>query len=122
MPALNEEQLRLFTQYVSRTVQNNQEIHPSDMPPVITMIQLLADRGLWITGEQMETVCDSLHSLANRDVETSPELREYLRHVASAFEFEIRHRERGEQMWRRPYNLIAGDIISERDIDYSETT
>lgn len=122
MPALNERQLELFTNYVSSTVQNNQEIHPSDMPQVMTMFQLLAERGVWISEEQIDRVCDSLHSLGNPDADTSEALRDYLRHIASAFEFIVRHRQRGEQMWKRPYHLIADDIIDERDVEYSQTT
>lgn len=120
MPELTDRQLELFTNYARTTVQNNQEIHPSDMPPLITMLQLLADRGFWVSGEQMEHVCDSLRSLGNRDTRTSQALRDYLRHIASGFEFQIRHRGEG-QRWGRSYRSIAEDIISEQDVEYSNT-
>ena len=115
MPKLNEKQLKQFQRYVSVTIQNNLEIHPSDMPPVITMFELLADRGLWVSEEQVDSVCDSLHSLSNREAKTSEILRDYLRHVASAFEFLVRHQDESRR-YKRPYQDFAEDIVHERDI------
>ena len=118
--ALNENQLKLFTKFVSITVQNNQEIHPSDMPPVVEMFKLLADRGYYVTHDQIDIICESLHSLANRALKTSEELREYLKHVASTFHFYAMQL-KGVLRYKRSATSIADDIVSENDVEYSET-
>lgn len=116
---LNETQLQLFTKYLSITVQNNQEVHPSDMPPVVMMFKLLADKGYFVTDGQIDQICDSLHSLANREISTSDYLKEFLKDVASTFHYFVRQTEEG-QRYKRSFTSIANDIISENNIEYSE--
>lgn len=117
---LNETQLGLFTRYLSTTVQNNQEVHPSDMPQVIMMFKLLADKGYFVTDEQIDQICNQLHSLANRDIQTSDDLKEFLKDVAATFQFYARQSEE-PQMYKRSFSSIANDIISENFVEYSET-
>ena len=121
MVRLNKKQLELFTKYLSTAILNNQEIHPSDMPPVVSMFKLLADRDLSVSDEQIDTICESLHSLANREVPTSDFLRDFLKNVAAGFRFYVEHPDLIER-FKRPSSLIADDILSGNDIEYSETS
>lgn len=115
---LNNNQLELLQNYCSRTVQNNQEIHPSDMPQVVSMFRLLAEKGYVITEPQVNVICDSLHSLANKDIPTSDDLRDYLQSVAEIYWFQVNGPKEGN--FKRNILKIADDIVSERDIEYSE--
>ena len=115
---ISETQLKLLKKYCSRTVQNNQEIHPSDMPQVVSMFRLLAEKGYVITGSQVDSICDSLHSLANKDIPTSDELRDYLHTVAEIYHYQVNGPREGN--FKRNILKIAEDIISEKEIEYSE--
>lgn len=118
---LNDTQLQLFSKYLSTTIQNNQEIHPSDMPPTAIMFKLLADQGYIVTERQIDESCNSLHSLSDQTTPTSKELEAYLNEMASVFENYARQLERG-QHYKRSFTLIANDIISENDVEYSEAS
>lgn len=115
---LNNSQLELLKNYCSATVQNNQEIHPSDMPQVVSMFRLLAEKGYTITATQIDSICESLHSLANRDIPTSDDLRDYLHTVAEIYEYQVNGPHKGN--FKRNILKIADDIISENKIEYSE--
>lgn len=118
---LNDRQLELLTKFCSTTVQNNQEVHASDMPQVIEMFRLLAEKDYIVTETQVDTICNSLHSLANREVETSNYLREFMKSVATAFSYLVIYPQTTGP-FRRSSQLIADDIISENDVEYSETS
>lgn len=119
--SLNENQLKLLTNYVSGVVQNNQEVHPSDMPPVIAMFKLLSDRNYVVSDEQIDTICESLHSLSNHTIKTSEILKDFLKNMATTFGYlHHPHHPRDVQMFKRSISSIADDIISERDVEYSE--
>lgn len=118
---LNENQLRLLTNYVSTVVHNNQEINVNDMPPVIEMFKAIADRNYYVTHDQIDAMCEELHSLANDDP-TSESLIEFLKRVASTFHFYALYHSQHLQPLKRPISSIANDIITENDVGYSETS
>jgi len=117
---LNEQQSELLTKFCSSTVMNNLEIHASDMPQVIEMFRLISSKGYVVSDTQVDVICDSLHSLANRDVPTSDELRQFLHNVATIFSYTVIHP--NPQPFKRPLSRIADDIISEKEVEYSETS
>jgi len=115
---LNNQQIELLIKYCRGTVQNNQEIHPLDMPEVVSMFRLLAERGYSIDFEQIDDICDSLRSMGNKTVSTSDSLRSYLRHVAEVYNYQVNGPHRGK--FKRDISKIADDIVSENDVEYYE--
>ena len=113
-PTLNENQLKLLTDYVSTVVMNNQEVHPSDMPAVVAMFKELSDKGYVVSDEQVDTICKSLHSAANQKINTSEGLRDFLKSIATAFRF--LHAPYQAEKLQKPISSIANDIINEKDL------
>ncbi len=86
---LNDKQLKSLTKFMSASVMNNQEVHPSDIPKVIAMFKILAERGYGVSEEQIDIICESLHSLASPQLKTSDYLKEFLKDMAATFRYYV---------------------------------
>jgi len=91
------------------------------MPPVVFMFKLLADRDLSVSYDQIDEICESLHSLANSKIPTSDYLRDFLKNVAAGFSFYVEQPTQIER-FKRSADSIAEDIFSETDVEYSENS
>ncbi len=117
---MNKKQLELLTKYCSGVVQNNQEVHPSDVPYVIAMIIKLAEKNYVLEESQMKQIAKSLHSLARPDLPTSTDLTQFLMRLANIgyYYSQLNH---SPEHFKRPMRLIVNDIIEEKDIPFSES-
>ena len=111
---INDKQLESLKKYLGATIKNNEEVHPSDMPASVMVFKMLADRGYYVIYEQIENICPYLHSLGNRHVETSNELKEFLQDVARTFKFYLDQKE-GIPRWKKPFADIVNDIIAGKE-------
>ena len=113
---LNNSQLNLLKEYCSSTVKNNQEVHPSDMPPVVSMFRILAEKGYTTSEEQVGIICKSLHSLANLTQPTSEYLQDFLNDVAMVYRYQVNGPKNGK--FKRSIEKIADDIVNEQNIEF----
>lgn len=93
---------------------NNQEVHPSDIPKVVAMFKILAERGYGVTEEQIDIICESLHSLASPQLKTSDYLKEFLRDMAATFRYYVYYTKQSAP-FNTPLSTIADNILAEKD-------